>query len=124
MKILVENWYLLVAGIVCVLAGVYAVVAFTKKPTEEQIRTVKEWLLWAVTDAERHLGAGTGRLKLRMVYDMFISKFPELKEIITFDMISVMVDEALEDMRVMLTTNKLIREYVDSPLEMSREEKK
>ena len=28
---------------------------------------VKEWLLWAVTQAEQYLGSGTGALKLRYV---------------------------------------------------------
>ena len=37
-----------------------------------------EWLLYAVTEAERLLGSGTGKFKLRMVYNWFISNCPIL----------------------------------------------
>ena len=54
-------------------------------PTNEQLKKVKEWLLWAVAEAEKELGSGTGQLKLRYVYDMFIVKFPSLAKIISFE---------------------------------------
>ena len=52
-----ENWYLVVAlmavtGMVGVFIG-----RFLKMPTSEQREKVKEWLLWAVTQAEAELGA-------------------------------------------------------------------
>ena len=40
---------------------------------------VKEWLLWAVTQAEQYLGSGTGALKLRYVYDLAVEAFPPIK---------------------------------------------
>ena len=66
---LLENWYLVVAlmavtGMVGVFIG-----RFLKMPTAEQREKVKEWLLWAVTQAEAELGSGTGKLKLRQTYD-------------------------------------------------------
>lgn len=56
---LMENWYLVVAlmaatGMVGVCIG-----RFLKMPTSEQRERVKEWLLWAVTQAEAELGSGT-----------------------------------------------------------------
>ncbi|MFR6482019.1 MAG: hypothetical protein ACLUPD_10785 [Anaerotignum faecicola] len=42
----------------------------------EQREKVKEWLLLAVTEAEKELGSGTGQLKLRYVYDLFLRRFP------------------------------------------------
>ena len=63
------------------------------------------------------LGSGTGKLKLRYVYDMFIAKFPWLGKVVSFEMVSMMVDDALEEMRVMLESNKAVKEYVNGPSE-------
>ena len=43
--------------------------------TDGCLNKVREWLLYAVTKAEKELGAGTGKLKLRYVYDMFVARF-------------------------------------------------
>ena len=115
MQFLIENWYLLVAGIAVVAVGGYAVYVFVKKPSDAQLRSVKEWMLWAVTKAEKELGSGTGKLKLRYVYDMFATKFPWLERVISFEMVSMMVDDALEEMREMLETNKAVQEFVNGP---------
>lgn len=115
MQFLIENWYLLVAGIAVVAVGGYAVYVFVKKPSDAQLQSVKEWMLWAVTKAEKELGSGTGKLKLRYVYDMFVTKFPWLEGVISFEMVSMMVDDALEEMREMLETNKAVQEFVNGP---------
>ena len=112
LKYIVENWALIVAALSIVVCAVIAVLNFFQKPTEEQILTVREWLLYAVTVAERELGSGTGKLKLRYVYDMFASKFPYLVKFISFDKFSDMVDSALEEMKTILSQNKKIQEYV------------
>ena len=82
-------------------------------PSNSQITKVKEWLLWAVTEAERELGSGTGQLKLRYVYDMFIVKFPFLVKVISFEHFSVLVDEALDKFRTLLETNQKLKDYID-----------
>ena len=82
----------------------------------------KEWMLWAVTKAEKELGSGTGKLKLRYVYDMFVTKFPWLEGVISFEMVSMMVDDALEEMREMLETNKAVQEFVNGPTEETGKE--
>ena len=65
MMFLMENWYLVVALMaVAGMVGVF-IGRFLKMPTSEQRERVKEWLLWAVTQAEAELGSGTGKLKLR-----------------------------------------------------------
>ena len=79
-----------------------------KQPTEEQIARVKEWLLYAVAKAEQVLGSGTGELKLRYVYNMFVTKFPAIALFISFDKFSAMVDEALEKFEELLKNNKSI----------------
>lgn len=68
---------------------------------------VQSWLLWAVTQAEGEFGSGTGKLKLAMVYDMFISKFPKLQAVIPYKLFSRLVDKALEAMREMLKNRKI-----------------
>ena len=122
MQFLIENWYLLVAGIAVVAVGGYAVYVFVKKPSDAQLQSVKEWMLWAVTKAEKELGSGTGKLKLRYVYDMFVTKFPWLEGVISFEMVSMMVDDALEEMREMLETNKAVQEVVNGPTESTGKE--
>ncbi|MEA5058307.1 hypothetical protein [Anaerotignum propionicum] len=112
MNWLIENWFLivvLVAGLCCVGVFIYN---FAKKPTQEQINTIKEWLLYACIEAEKELGGGTGQLKLRYVWDLFISRFPAAAKVVTFEMFSAWVDAALEEMRTLLTQNKAIREVV------------
>ena len=47
---------------------------FFKMSKEKRIAIILEWLLLAVVKAEKELGDGTGQLKLRFVYDMFIDK--------------------------------------------------
>lgn len=117
MDFFINNWYLIVAG-AAVLAGAgYSVYVFVKRPRTDQLKSVKEWMLLAVTQAEKKLGSGTGKLKLRYVYDMFIAKFPWLGKAVSFEMVSMMVDDALEEMRVMLETNKAVNEYVNGPSE-------
>lgn len=112
MSFFIQNWYLILAAIAVVAVGGYCIYVFIKKPTSVQIQSVKEWLLWAVTQAEKELGSGTGQLKLRYVYNMFIERFAYLSDIITFDMISALVDEALEEMKNLLGTNAAVQNYV------------
>ena len=105
MKWIIDNWSLLV---VLACAGVVVfmyVKKFVNMPTEEQIAKVKEWLLYAVLEAEAEFGGGTGQLKLRYVYDLFLSKFPDVAKLISFEMFSKLVDEVLEQMRHLLETN-------------------
>lgn len=122
MQFFIENWYLLVAGIAVVAVGGYTAYVFVKKPSNAQLQAVKEWMLWAVTKAEKELGSGTGKLKLRYVYDMFITKFPWLDDVISFEMVSMMVDEALDEMRKMLESNKAVKDFVNGPAEETGKE--
>lgn len=111
-KFLVENWYLLIAGVGVAVAAGFMLYHFFKRPTKEQIAKIKEWLLYAVTKAEKELGSGTGQLKLRQVYDLFVQRFPAVAMVISFDMFSGWVDEALDQMREMLEQNQSVQKYV------------
>lgn len=104
---------ILVLGIiiaVCVVAmGIYM---FCKLEKERQLEIVKEWLLLAVVKAEKELGGGTGKLKLRFVYDLFIDKFKFLSYMITFQQFSLLVDAALITMKELMDSNKKVEEYI------------
>ena len=110
----IENWYFIVTAIVMVVMAGVICWNFFKLPAKEQMAKVKEWLLYAVTEAERELGGGTGQLKLRQVYDLFVQRFPAVAAVISFDTFSGWVDEALEQMREMLAKNENVAAYVEN----------
>ena len=112
MEFIVENWYVIIASMAVCVVGVMVAANFLDQPHEEQLDKVREWLLYATSMAEKELGSGTGQLKLRYVYDMFVVKFPWLAKVITFDAFSDLVDEALESMNSLLDTNKAVANYV------------
>ena len=112
MKFLVENWYVIVALLAVMECIIYAVYGFLKLPTRAQVEKVRAWLLWAVTNAEKELGGGTGKLKLRQVYDLFVQRFPAVAMAVSFDTFSQWVDDALTEMRKMLVENKAAAELV------------
>ena len=112
MKFLIENWYVIVGLLAVLECVIYAGYRFLKLPTKAQEAKVKEWLLWAVTNAEKELGGGTGKLKLRQVYDLFVQRFPAVAMAVSFDTFSQWVDDALTEMRKMLVENQAAAELV------------
>ena len=113
MEFIINNWYIIVAVIaVLVVAGV-AVYRYFGLPSDTKLAKVREWLLWAVTEAEKELGGGTGKLKLRQVYDLFVTRFPWLAKIVSFELFSDMVDDALDEMREMLANNQAVKALVN-----------
>ncbi|MBR6542249.1 MAG: hypothetical protein IKT73_03480 [Anaerotignum sp.] len=113
MTFMLENWYLFIAAIaVATVIGV-VIGRFLNMPASTQIEKCKEWMLWAVTQAEAELGSGTGQLKLRAVYDLFVQRFPAVAKSISFDTFMIWVDDALLEMREMLKQNKAVKEFVE-----------
>lgn len=103
-----------IIGICCVIGVIgFGIYQFIKLEKDKQLEIVKEWLLLAVVEAEKKLGGGTGQIKLRYVYDMFIEKFKFLALMITFEQFSIMVDTALDKMRLMLSSNEKLKDYVE-----------
>ena len=94
-------------------AAILAACYYFKYPTADQLECVSEWLLHAVTNAEIDLGSGTGALKLRQVYDLFVTRFPTIAKRLPFNVFSDMVDDALVVMRDMLEKNHAARELVE-----------
>lgn len=113
MKWFIQNWFIAVAFLAVGFVIGIQFKNFVSQPRESQVTKVKEWLLWVTTEAEKALGEGTGQLKLRYVYDRFLEKFPDLAMIVSFDIFSKWVDEALERMKHLLSTNKAVKEYVE-----------
>ena len=113
MKWIVSNWFLIIVLIAYITTSFVYVRKMYMMPSDEQLKKVRQWLLWAVVAAEKELGAKTGQLKLRYVYDLFITKFPLLVDIISFTQFSLLVDEALEQMRHLIETNDSIKAYTE-----------
>ncbi len=101
-----DYWIYYIILIVCVIAIFFVLYKLFG------LNKIKQWLLWAVTEAEKEFGSGTGQLKLAKVYDMFVERFPKLQAIVPFTVFSRLVDEALELMQAMLENNK-IKEIVE-----------
>jgi hypothetical protein len=110
---ILQYWPVFVAFLCGIGVTIIFAIQFSKEPTDKKIQMVKEWLLYAVIQAEKDLGSGTGQIKLRYVWDMFLKTFPALASVVSFEMFSALVDEALEQMRHLLATNKDIEAYVE-----------
>ena len=108
------NAHIIVALVIVAIALVCGIIWFVKLPKDKKIANIKEWLKFAVVDAEKELGSGTGQLKLRMVYNMAVKQFPFIVQLIPFDTFSGWVDEALDWMRDQLAENKVTQSYVES----------
>ena len=112
MEFIMEYWYIILAAVVMAAVGIVLAVRFFKKPSSEQVAKVKEWLLMAVLEAEKQFGSGTGKLKLRSVYDLFVARFPWIAKIVSFETFAQWVDEALDTVEQWLTEDA-IAEYVE-----------
>ena len=110
---MMEN-LIIIFGIIillCVLGiGLYHFFSLSK---ERQKEIILEWLLLAVVLAEKELGDGTGQIKLRFVYDLFIDKFRFISYFISFAQFSKLVDQALDRMKDIMNNNKQVQEYIN-----------
>ena len=78
-----------------------------------QFMSFKQWLVWACSQAENALGAGTGKLKLKYCYDLAVNRFPVIAKIIPFAMFSKLVDKALVTMKEMIANNEHIANAIN-----------
>lgn len=98
--------------VVAILISVF-ILWFLKLGREKQIQIIQEWLLLAVVKAEKELGNGTGQIKLRFVYDLFLDKFKFISMFITFAQFSDLVDMALVTMKEMISNNNQVKDYIE-----------
>ena len=108
----INNWAILVIAIIVVVAVIAAVIKFFKLPRGKQMKKVREWLKYVVTMAEKEYGSKTGQLKLASVYSAFLSKFPWMGMIISYEEFSKLVDDALTWMNTQLADNSNIAAIV------------
>lgn len=111
-ELLIANWQIILGALIIIVAAIYTFIRFNKKSVQGQIDQVKEWLLYAVMAAEKELGSGTGAIKLRYVYDMFVTKFPLMVALIPFSTFSAFVDEALDKFKDLLATSPQLQLYI------------
>lgn len=112
MTFMYNYWFLIVAGIAVVSVVSIKVYNWLKKPNNEQLEQVRQWLIYAVAKAEKELGGGTGELKLRYVYNMFIAKFPAIALFISFETFAEMVNKALEELEGLIAENSNIKDLI------------
>jgi len=113
MEFILDNWCIIFVLAVLLIVLVLLICRFFRMPTEEQLDAVREWLLGAVMEAEAELGGGTGELKLRYVYDLFVARFPWVAKLLPFERFKAMVSDALVEMEELLAQNGSIRAYVE-----------
>ena len=100
----VENIVLsIILAVIIVFGGLY-------------IMGFKDWLVWAVIEAEHLLGSKTGQLKLRFVYDLAIKQFPVIAKLLPFSVFAILVEKALEVMNSMIQENKSIADAIAGTL--------
>lgn len=112
LKVIIENWVPVFVVLVAVVFTAHFILNWLSKPKAEHIADLKEWLKFAVVEAEKELGRKTGEIKLRKVYDKAVSLFPWVALFVTFEDFKLYVDEALEWMEEQLATNNNIANYV------------
>ena len=114
MNWLIENWMVVFGLAVAVILAAIVVYRFFGMPTDKQVAKIKEWLIWACIEAEKALQSGTGQLKLRQVYDMFcaVPAFSWVAKLISFEMFSDWVSDALITVKQMLVSNESLATYV------------
>lgn len=94
----------IIIGIVILLFGAFIALQF---------KSFQQWLVYAVSEAEKYLGTGTGQLKLQYVYNLAVeSKFGFITKIITFKMFSKFVDAALVKMKDMIENSDAIAKFL------------
>lgn len=101
MKWIIDNWSLLV-----IIAGVIIYFIITGK------QGIIQALIYMTGQAEKQLGSKTGQMKLRLVYNMFVEKYPVLSKIVPFKIYSKWVDTALDQLNNMIQTNTNIKYYI------------
>lgn len=105
MNFIIENWYLLVIGVIVLAVTGYFVWRFFRQSGEIRYEQIRGWLLQAVILAEQEYGSGTGRMKLSAVYDAFCITLPWIARVISFETFAKYVDEALEEAKEILAKN-------------------
>ena len=105
-------WYLIITALSIIVIAIISIINFMKQNPEERLKSVKQWAIYACALAESHLGSGTGQLKMRETYNMFLQTFPSLAEKISYNTYKGIAEEALVEFKEMLKTNPNVQNVV------------
>lgn len=122
LKMILENWLILVIVLILVLFAVYAVLRFLKLTPQQQLSKVKTALLYMVTEAEKELKSKTGRVKRSMVWEWLVERFPVISLFITEEKYDELLDQALAEFKAMLENNESLYDYVYDTLTVTEED--
>lgn len=122
MALLMEYWWLAIVILAILVIAFMFLITYINLPKSKKATKVKEWLLFAVIQAEKELGSGTGQLKLRYVYNLALSKFPIFIKLIPFELFSNFVDEALQQLENLIEDSEGVKKYIEKILGKEDEE--
>ena len=122
MTLLMEYWWLAIAILAILIIAFMSLITYINLPNSKKATKVKEWLLFAVVQAEKELGSGTGQLKLRYVYNLALSKFPVFIKLIPFELFSSFVDGALQQLGNLIENSEGVKKYMEKILGKEDEE--
>ena len=77
------NWVVIAVAIAFISVGIMSIRKMFALSLEKQIERIIQWFFWAVVEAEKSLGSGTGALKLSFVYGQFAIAFPWLARVVS-----------------------------------------
>lgn len=112
MNFIIQNWPFLLIGLAVIIVGIKLLYNFIKNPSAQQLESIKQWAIYACAMAEATLGSGTGQLKMRATYDMFLEKFPVLAKIVSFERYQQIAENALMEFKKMLKENPNVQELI------------
>lgn len=122
LKLIIENWLILVIVLILALFAVYVVLRFLKLTPQQQLGKMKTALLYMVTEAEKELKSKTGRIKRSMVWEWLVERFPIISLFITEEKYDELLDQALKEFRKMLESNSSLYDYVYDTLTVTEED--
>ena len=122
MALLMKYWWIAIVILAILVIAFMFLITYINLPKSKKATKVKEWLLFAVVQAEKELGSGTGQLKLRYVYNLALSKFPIFIKLIPFELFSNFVDEALQQLENLIEDSEGVKKYIEKILGKEDEE--
>ena len=122
MTLLMDYWWIAIVILAILVIAFMFLITYINLPNSKKAKKVKEWLLFAVVQAEKELGSGTGQLKLRYVYNLALSKFPIFIKLIPFELFSSFVDGALQQLENLIEDSEGVKKYIEKILEKGDEE--
>lgn len=105
---LMTYWFELLMGIIILGAIGTSIYKFSKLPVDTRYSKIRAWMLYAVSEAEKEWGSGTGAIKIGKVYDMMVAKFPWVSFFMSEKTFNELVDHALNEMRELLENSKKV----------------